>query len=114
MTSHRPIGARLLGRLLVGLIRAYQLLISPFLPASCRYYPSCSAYGAEAIARHGVLAGLWLALGRILRCHPWGGMGIDPVPESSPFAGLRGDRNSGHRCAGPERPGAALSWEHSE
>ena len=75
------LGAGLLGRLMIGLIRAYQLLLSPFLPASCRYHPSCSAYGAEAIARHGPLAGLWLTLRRILRCHPWGGMGFDPVPE---------------------------------
>ena len=105
----------LLGRLLIGLIRAYQLLLSPFLPASCRYYPSCSAYGAEAIGRHGALAGLWLTLRRILRCHPWGGMGLDPVPEASPLAGLRGEPKTGHRCMAPKRrPDAALSWEHPE
>ncbi len=119
MTSHRSIGAgllgRFLGRFLVGLIRAYQLLLSPFLPASCRYYPSCSAYGAEAIARHGATAGLWLTLRRILRCHPWGGMGLDPVPEASPLAGLLGGPKTGHRCMAPKRrPDATLSWEHPE
>ena len=101
------------GRLLIGLIRAYQLLLSPFLPASCRYYPSCSSYSAEAIARHGVLAGLWLTLRRILRCHPWGGEGIDPVPEASPLDGLLGTPRSRHRCEVPgRRPATAHSWEH--
>ncbi|HWI25811.1 MAG TPA: membrane protein insertion efficiency factor YidD [Stellaceae bacterium] len=63
-----------------GLIRAYQLLISPLLPPSCRYLPSCSSYAAEAIEIHGALRGSWLALRRLLRCHPWGGSGYDPVP----------------------------------
>jgi uncharacterized protein len=69
-----------MGFLLRGLIGAYQLLISPILPASCRFEPSCSHYAQEAIATHGVLRGLALALRRILRCHPWGGSGYDPVP----------------------------------
>ena len=64
-----------------GLIRAYQLLLSPVLPSSCRYQPSCSAYGMEAIRRHGAITGGWLTLKRLLRCHPWGGWGYDPVPE---------------------------------
>lgn len=63
------------------LIRAYQLLISPVLPASCRFTPSCSAYGLEAIRRHGALKGGWLTLRRLGRCRPWGGWGDDPVPE---------------------------------
>ena len=67
--------------LLRGLIRTYQLLISPILGPSCRYLPSCSDYAAEAIERHGPLAGAWLALRRLARCHPWGGSGYDPVPE---------------------------------
>lgn len=67
--------------LLRGLIRAYQLLVSPVLGPSCRYLPSCSEYAAEAIERHGALAGTWLALRRLARCHPWGGSGYDPVPE---------------------------------
>jgi len=64
-----------------GLIRIYQLFISPMLGPSCRYLPSCSDYAAEAIERHGALAGSWLALKRLARCHPWGGSGYDPVPE---------------------------------
>jgi uncharacterized protein len=71
-----------LNALLRGLIRAYQLLISPLLLPSCRYLPSCSAYAAEAIERHGAAHGSWLALKRLLRCHPWGGSGYDPVPPS--------------------------------
>lgn len=76
-------------RIPMGLIRAYQLLLSPYLPLSCRYHPSCSAYGIEAFARHGLLAGLWLTARRLARCQPWGGAGLDPVPEVSPFARLR-------------------------
>jgi uncharacterized protein len=64
-----------------GLIRAYQLLISPILGPNCRYLPSCSEYAAESIERHGALAGGWLAVKRLARCHPWGGSGYDPVPE---------------------------------
>jgi uncharacterized protein len=62
-------------------VRAYQLLLSPLLPPSCRFLPSCSEYAAEAISRHGALRGLGLALWRLARCHPWGGSGYDPVPE---------------------------------
>jgi len=63
-----------------GLIRLYQLLISPLIGPRCRYWPSCSDYAAEAIASHGALAGSWLAAKRLARCHPWGGHGVDPVP----------------------------------
>lgn len=66
--------------LLRGLIRAYQLVLSPLLLPSCRYLPSCSEYAAEAIATHGSARGSWLALRRLARCHPWGGSGYDPVP----------------------------------
>jgi len=65
---------------LVGLVRLYQWTISPILGPNCRYQPTCSAYAVEAIQRHGPLRGIWLAVGRIGRCHPWGGMGYDPVP----------------------------------
>ena len=66
--------------ILRGLIRLYQLLVSPLLGPNCRYWPSCSEYAAEAIASHGALAGSWLAAKRLARCHPWGGSGVDPVP----------------------------------
>jgi len=70
----------MLGALLRGLIRAYQLLLSPLLGVNCRYLPSCSDYAQEAIALHGPWRGTWLALKRLGRCHPWGGSGYDPVP----------------------------------
>nr|WP_315097212.1 membrane protein insertion efficiency factor YidD [uncultured Porphyromonas sp.] len=58
----------------------YKTAISPLTPPSCRFSPSCSTYAIEAIRRHGPLRGLYLAIRRILRCHPWGGSGYDPVP----------------------------------
>jgi len=58
----------------------YKGAISPLTPPSCRFTPSCSTYAIEAIRRHGPLRGLYLAIRRILRCHPWGGSGYDPVP----------------------------------
>lgn len=67
-------------------IRLYRMVISPILPPSCRFAPSCSAYALEALSRHGPVTGLWLALRRIARCHPiarlGGGSGFDPVPPS--------------------------------
>ena len=65
---------------LIGLIRFYQVAISPWTPAACRYHPTCSGYAMEAVRRHGGLRGGWLAARRLLRCHPWGGSGFDPVP----------------------------------
>lgn len=62
------------------LIRAYQLIISPMLPRSCRFEPSCSHYGFEAIQKHGVIKGVGLAFWRVCRCNPWGKGGYDPVP----------------------------------
>jgi hypothetical protein len=70
--------------LLIALIRVYQWLISPWLGNHCRFYPSCSEYAREAIERHGVVRGVWLAIRRLLRCHPWHPGGIDPVPELPP------------------------------
>lgn len=64
------------------LIRFYQRWISPMLGANCRFYPSCSCYAHEAIARHGALKGFGLAVWRLLRCHPWHAGGYDPVPDS--------------------------------
>lgn len=73
---------KLLSIALLGLIRGYQLLISPLFPPSCRYFPTCSDYARRAVARHGPLTGSWLAARRLARCHPWGGFGYDPVPDS--------------------------------
>lgn len=64
----------------IALVRFYQLAISPYFPARCRYQPTCSAYAIESLGKHGALKGGWLALKRIGRCHPWGGSGFDPVP----------------------------------
>jgi putative membrane protein insertion efficiency factor len=62
------------------MIRIYQKALSPLLPSSCRFVPTCSAYGIEALQKHGVLKGGWLTLKRILSCHPFGRSGYDPVP----------------------------------
>lgn len=67
-------------RLLILGVRAYQVGLGPLLPASCRYYPSCSAYAIEALERHGAVRGAWLSVRRILRCHPFRAGGYDPVP----------------------------------
>ena len=67
-------------RLLVLLARAWQIGPSRVLPPTCRYAPSCSQYAIEALEKHGAIKGGWLALKRLLRCHPWGGHGYDPVP----------------------------------
>jgi len=66
--------------LALGLIRLYQRLLSPLLPSSCRFVPSCSQYGFEAIAHFGIVKGGWLASMRVLRCHPFNPGGYDPVP----------------------------------
>ncbi|MDB9913533.1 membrane protein insertion efficiency factor YidD [Flavobacteriaceae bacterium] len=63
------------------LIKGYQILISPLLPSSCRYDPTCSHYAIDALKTHGFLKGTLLAIKRIGSCHPWGGSGYDPVPE---------------------------------
>ncbi len=70
------------GTVLRGLVRGYQLFLSPVLPAGCRFAPSCSAYAMEAISRHGAGRGAWLTAKRLLRCHPWHDGGYDPVPDS--------------------------------
>jgi putative membrane protein insertion efficiency factor len=63
------------------LIRFYQLVISPLFPSSCRYSPTCSHYGIEALQKHGLIRGGWLTIKRIASCNPWGGSGFDPVPD---------------------------------
>lgn len=69
---------------LVGAIRLYQVGISSWTPAACRFTPTCSQYAIEAVEKHGAARGSWLALRRLLRCHPWGGQGWDPVPDPTP------------------------------
>jgi uncharacterized protein len=64
----------------IAIVRFYQIAISPFFPNSCRFVPTCSAYSIEALKKHGFIKGLWLTIKRLLRCHPWGGHGFDPVP----------------------------------
>ena len=68
-------------RVLIGIIRGYQLVLSPMLGSNCRFYPSCSHYAKEAIEKHGAIRGSWLGAKRISRCHPWHEGGIDLVPE---------------------------------
>ncbi len=72
--------SKVIGGLFVLLIRLYQKLLSPLLGAQCRYTPTCSQYGVEAIKKYGPFKGGWLTLKRIGRCNPWGGHGHDPVP----------------------------------
>lgn len=68
---------------MVGVIRAYQRLLSPTLGRNCRYSPTCSTYAVDALSQHGLLRGGWMALRRLGRCHPLGGSGYDPVPTPS-------------------------------
>jgi len=78
---------KITGKLMQGVIRAYQVLTVPIMPAGgCRFHPTCSHYAFDAISQHGPFAGGWLALKRIFRCHPWGEAGADPVPPQTPSA----------------------------
>lgn len=76
--------AAMVAKLLMVVIRAYQMLISPLLGAHCRFEPSCSVFCHDAIAAHGPIKGTRLGLRRLLRCHPWGDHGYDPVPPEQP------------------------------
>ncbi len=69
-------------KILIGFIKLYQKVISPLTPPSCRFYPTCSHYGIEAVEKHGALKGSWLAIRRISKCHPFHEGGFDPVPDN--------------------------------
>jgi putative membrane protein insertion efficiency factor len=103
-------GPSVLNLLLRGLIRLYQLTVSPLLPPRCRYLPSCSDYALEALSSHGMARGLWLALRRLARCHPWGGSGYDPVPEDAPFGRARAHHHlpGAAACCGSPHEGAPM------
>ena len=70
--------------IIIYLIKFYKIFLSPVLPQSCRYYPSCSEYAIDALGKHGVLRGGWLSIKRISRCHPFHEGGFDPVPDILP------------------------------
>jgi putative membrane protein insertion efficiency factor len=78
-----PASGGIAARTLIGMVRIYQLVLSPILPASCRFVPSCSEYAREALARHGAIRGSWMAVRRLSRCHPFHPGGFDPVDRSS-------------------------------
>ncbi len=80
LSSLRKIVKQILILPLLALVYIYRYCISPFTPASCRYTPTCSQYCIEALRKHGLFKGTWLTVKRLLRCHPWGGSGYDPVP----------------------------------
>ncbi|HEY1077002.1 MAG TPA: membrane protein insertion efficiency factor YidD [Fontimonas sp.] len=97
------LASRAVSAALVGLIRVYQVLISPILGPRCRFYPSCSHYAIDALRQHGALRGSWLALRRLLRCHPLHPGGYDPVPAPTAAArrhdGTSGCHSADHRHA---------------
>lgn len=69
---------------LIGLVKGYRLLLSPWLGSACRFTPSCSAYSLQALQQHGAAAGSYLTLARLVRCHPWCAGGVDEVPQQAP------------------------------
>ncbi|AGK55306.1 membrane protein insertion efficiency factor YidD [Bacillus sp. 1NLA3E] len=74
----------MLSKMVIKIIRFYQIVISPLKPPSCRFYPTCSHYGIEAVQRHGAIKGSWLTIKRILKCQPFHPGGMDPVPQEWP------------------------------
>jgi len=99
-----------LAHLLRALVHIYRWVISPLLGPRCRFMPSCSEYALDALSKHGAVGGSWLTLKRILRCHPWGGSGWDPVPEPGRRFCAHTTSNGG-TGPGPSGPsgGASLS-----
>lgn len=98
-------------RLLIAFVRAYRLLLSPWLGSACRFEPTCSAYSLQALQRHGAAAGTYLTLRRLLRCHPLCSGGHDPVPQALPrlFTRLLGDASSKAADASPSSAEKTLS-----
>ncbi len=88
-----------MGLFVIRLIAVYQRIVSPYMPGACRYTPTCSHYAQEAIERHGLLRGGWLATKRLARCQPWGGRGYDPVP-----GGTRATSTHEHERTGVASP----------
>lgn len=88
--------SRLLAQPFRLLVWLYRLVISPFLPAACRFYPSCSAYADEALAKHGLVRGGWLTARRLGRCHPFHPGGVDPVPPTRREAAARAAAEAAH------------------
>ena len=78
----RPVRGPLGGRIVLGLLKGYKILLSPLFTGSCRFQPSCADYMAEAVTVHGARRGVWLGIIRLTRCRPFGGHGYDPVPRS--------------------------------
>jgi uncharacterized protein len=101
-------------RLLLLLVRGYQLFVSPLLGPRCRFYPSCSAYAVTALQTHGALRGSWLAVRRLGRCHPWNPGGVDHVPPArSDPASEVGPVGQHHAAHGAQPTGAQPNSRHS-
>ena len=97
---------------LMALVRGYRLLLSPWLGSSCRFEPSCSVYSLQALERHGAMAGSYLTLRRLARCHPWGGEGHDPVPPAfDPAAPARFRPGDRVRVIAIHPPGHIRTWQ---
>jgi putative membrane protein insertion efficiency factor len=95
----------MIARALLSAIRFYSRAISPALPPRCRFYPTCSAYAAEAVERHGAARGTWLALRRLVKCGPWHPGGVDLVPDPHPHPGTA---DGGHSSSTAVRPVPAV------
>ncbi|MGC5614670.1 membrane protein insertion efficiency factor YidD [Georgenia sp. Z1491] len=98
--------------LLLKLVRGYQLVVSPWFPPTCRYYPSCSAFAVGALRTHGAGKGLLLAVWRVLRCNPWSKGGVDHVPERGAWVGRRVPLPDPTE-PGPTQPGPASAGEET-
>lgn len=97
---------------LIGLLKAYRLVISPLYGNVCRYYPTCSAYALSAVETHGAARGSWLATKRLLRCHPWARGGYDPVPGTDPEHDRRLAETAGRRTSRGHHGSRGLRSRH--